>query len=96
MSETVIELYRAAAAEQPMDAAIRADLAQALLGAGQGQSALEAADGALQIDPENADAWQVRGQALGAMGKLAEAASSWERALERDDMGWNRSCPTRE
>ena len=81
MSETVIELYRAAAAEQPMDAAIRTGLAQAFLSAGQGQSALEAADAALQIDPENADAWQVRGQALGAMGKLAGAASSWERAL---------------
>ena len=56
MSETVIELYRAAAAEQPMDAAIRTGLAQAFLSAGQGQSALEAADAALQIDPENADA----------------------------------------
>ena len=81
MSDTVLELYRAAVAEQPMDAAVRAGLAQALLAAGQSRAALTVADEAIQISPGQADAWQVRGQALGFLGQLPEAATAWEQAL---------------
>ena len=84
MSDTVLDLYRAAVAEQPTDAAVRAGLAQALLAAGQSRAALTAADEALQISPLHADAWQVRGQALGFLGQLAEAATAWEQALAAD------------
>ncbi len=84
MSEAVLDLYRAAVAERPMDAAVRAGLAQVLLAAGQSRAALAAADEALQISPLHADAWQVRGQALGFLGQLPEAAAAWEQALAAD------------
>lgn len=84
MSDTVIDLYRAAVAAQPGNGAIRAGLAQALLAAGRGSDALAEADEALMASPRLADAWQVRGQALGALGRLAEAAGAWESALDAD------------
>ena len=84
MSDTVIELYRAAVAAQPGDGTVRAGLAQALLGAGRSLDALAEADGALRANPHLADAWLVRGQALGALGRLADAASAWEQALAAD------------
>ncbi len=84
MSEAVLDLYRAAVTEQPTDAAVRAGLAQALLAAGQSRAALTVADEALQISPLHADAWQVRGQALGFLGRLPEAAAAWKHALAAD------------
>lgn len=65
----------------PVGASSYAGFAQSLLNAGNAAAALAATDAAVQRDPRHADALQVRGYALRALGRLPEAADAWEQAL---------------
>ncbi len=66
----------------PRDASAHAALGAALLGGGQPEAAVRAADTALELSPRLAEAHFLRGTALKQLGKLAEAAAALARAAE--------------
>ena len=54
----------------------------ALVMQGKYDEALEALDNAIQLDPQDADAWFNKGRALGIHGKYDEAIQAFDRAIE--------------
>jgi tetratricopeptide (TPR) repeat protein len=88
-----IAILRAEVAEYPLDAHRREWLALACVGAEQYADALVAADDAIALDPDRADAYWVRSSALGKAGRVDEARLAAERAvtLAPDDvLNWTR------
>ncbi len=72
--------------EREREAAVYAALERAEAEAGRGRldEAVAAADEALDLDPDNPDAWFVRGKALYELDRLEEAEAALRRAIEAD------------
>jgi tetratricopeptide (TPR) repeat protein len=79
---SAISALEAAVARAPADARLWSDLAAANLEANRVLRALVAADAALRIDPQSADALYNRALALDRIGLTMVAADTWRRCLE--------------
>jgi len=78
------ECLALAAAALPAHAGARINLVRALLAAGDAQRALEAADGALVLFPDNPELLFSRGTALNALGRPIAARKALQRAVALD------------
>ncbi|HUG54543.1 MAG TPA: tetratricopeptide repeat protein [Vicinamibacteria bacterium] len=83
--DDVVEVYRAAVGRRPEDGEARLRLGAALLHMkGQVAEAEVALREAVRLRPEDAEARVALGSALSALGRGAEAASTFEEALRLD------------
>lgn len=79
--DTALGWLRAAAEAAPSDAGVRANLARALLDAGQAEEAATAARAALQRDPRLVAAHNNLGMALREQGRFADAIAAYRDGL---------------
>ncbi|MRR35870.1 tetratricopeptide repeat protein, partial [bacterium] len=66
---------------EPGDVATRLDLVDLLLAGGRARKALIAIDKALELAPDNGDAWLLKGLALSQSGRFREATDSLKKGL---------------
>lgn len=79
---TAERIIRRGIERAPASAQLHGALADLLLGANRPPAALEQADKALQLQPDNTRALLVRSRALRAMGRLEEALAAASRAVD--------------
>ena len=84
LAKQALAFFTEAVRLRPSSATYCANRASAALACGSREAALEAAGEAVRSGPLSARAWALRGRALAASGRFAEAAESLERAVELD------------
>lgn len=81
IAESVEELEQAVRLDDGTDASLYVAIARQRLKLGQPDNALVAAEQAVQIDPQSAEAWRIRGDVWLAYQRLDDALAAYHRAL---------------